>query len=172
MSTHSPKFRNGDVVKAVDGSVGVIVTDSEYLSYSPYPQPKYFVQRLGRGSSYKSNRQWYVESEITPLDGPDMKALSEANIPRPMCTPVDNTAELFEATNSQANFSVGVDEMSTGFSCRLIRPDGAIFMERVFPSRHEAEDHRDQLLRAWAGGLTKEPTRVLKLVEDKDPQKP
>lgn len=73
--------------------------------------------------------------------------------------------------NSQANFSVGVDEVIVGFSCRLIRPDGAIFMERVFPSRHEAESHRDQLIEAWSGGLTQQPTRVLKLVED-ELQKP
>ena len=74
--------------------------------------------------------------------------------------------------NSQANFSVGVDEMPTGFSCRLIRPDGAIFMEREFLSRHEAESHRDRLIDAWKGGLTQQPTRVLKLVEDTKPQEP
>ena len=65
--------------------------------------------------------------------------------------------------------------MPTGFSCRLISPDGAIFMEREFRSRHEAEDHRDQLIEAWNRGngeLKVIPTRVLKLVEDTEHQEP
>lgn len=158
MSTHSTQFKKGDIVNANIQDLGVCIGIIKELSIPPTPtsvDQGALVKLLGGDSP--SFYHWVHYDDISPLRPEDLYDISRANIPRTM--------------NSQANFSVGVDEVPQGFSCRLISPDGAIFMEREFRSRHEAESHRDRLIEAWNGGLNHRPTRVLKLVED-ELQKP